>query len=240
MSARRLLAILLLVAAATPSLAGDFVRAADYDAYWLWAGVKARPELEKAKTLYLLQGEIGPDRLGAIRLRAQGGTEPGPHQPALWLVYRVRSLDWTPDIFAALDHRLARWRNATRVAGVQIDFDASTHGLERYAAFLADLRKALPEACRLSVTGLMDWASQASLEDIDKLSGTVDELIFQTYRGRETVKDIDAYLARLGRLNIPFRLGLAEGASWSPPETLARNPHFLGYVVFLRNDAWTP
>ena len=146
----------------------------------------------------------------------------------------------TPEIFAALNRRLARWRDATRVAGVQIDFDASTHGLERYAAFLAELRKALPEGCRLSVTGLMDWASQASLEDIDKLSGTVDEMIFQTYRGRETVKDIDAYLARLGRLHVPFRLGLAEGAQWSAPATLTRNPHFLGYVVFLRNDAPAP
>ncbi len=71
----------------------------------------------------------------------------------------------------------------------------------------------MPKDCGLSVTGLMDWASQASLEDIDKLSATVDELIFQTYRGRETVKDIDAYLARLGRLKVPFRLGLAEGAA---------------------------
>jgi len=236
----RLLALTLLLFAATASAADDIVRAADYDAYWLWAGVKARPELEKARTLYLLQGEIGPDRFGAIRLKAQGGTEPGPHQPTLWLVYRVRSLDWTEEIFAALNRRLARWREATRVAGVQIDFDASTHGLERYAAFLANLRKALPEGCGLSVTGLMDWASQASLEDMEKLSGTVDELIFQTYRGRETVKDIDAYLARLGRLEVPFRLGLAEGAAWSPPAALARNPHFLGYVIFLRNDARTP
>ena len=69
----------------------------------------------------------------------------------------------------------------------------------------------------LSVTGLMDWASQAAPEDLDALSGTVDELVFQTYRGRETLRDIDVYLARLGRLHIPFRLGLAEGASWSPP-----------------------
>ena len=216
------------------------MNARDYDAYWLWAGVKARPELEKAKTLYLLQGEIGPDRFGAIRLKAQGATEPGPHAPALWLVYRVRSLDWTPEILAAINRRLARWRDATRVAGVQLDFDASTHGLERYAAFLAELRKTLPEGCGLGVTGLMDWASQASLEDIDRLSGTVDEMIFQTYRGHETVEDIDAYLARLSRLHVAFRLGLAEGAKWSPPETLARNPHFLGYVVFLRNDPPAP
>jgi hypothetical protein len=65
-------------------------------------------------------------------------------------------------------------------------------------------------------------------------------MIFQTYRGRETVKDIDAYLARLGRLHVAFRLGIAEGAQWSAPGSLAHNSHFLGYVVFLRNDAPTP
>jgi len=235
---KRLLLLAFLLAATGAGAADGIVRAADYDAFWLWAGVKARPEIEKAKTVYLLQGEIGPDRFGNVRLRAQGGTEAGPHRPDLWLVYRVRSLDWTPEILAAVNRRLAIWRaQPGRVAGVQVDFDASTRGLRNYAAFLATLRKALPENCGLGVTGLMDWASRAAPADIDALAGTVDELIFQTYRGRETVPDIDAYLARLGRLHVPFRLGLVEGGAWNPPAALARNPHFLGYVVFLRNAA---
>ena len=227
----------LLLFAAAPAAAEGIVRAADYDSYWLWAGVKARPELDKAKTIYLLQGEVGADRAnGAVHLKAQGGAAPGPHAPALWLAYRVRSLDWGPEIAAAISHRLALWRaEPGRVIGVQMDFDASTRGLKNYAAFLRALRQTLPADCALSVTGLMDWASQASPEDLDDLSGTVDELIFQTYRGRETVADIDAYLARLDRVRIPFRLGLAEGAQWSPPPGLALNPHFQGYVVFLRN-----
>ena len=237
MNPARLFLLVLFLFAATPAAADGVVRAADYDAYWLWAGVKARPELDKAKTIYLLQGEVGADRAnGAVRLKAQGGAAPGPHAPALWLAYRVRSLDWGPEIAAAIAHRLALWRaEPGRVVGVQMDFDASTRGLKGYVAFLRALRQALPADCALSVTGLMDWASQASPEDLDDLSGTVDELIFQTYRGRETVADIDAYLARLDRVHIPFRLGLAEGAAWSPPASLARNPHFQGYVVFLRN-----
>ena len=238
MRAARALLLALLLIAATPVAAADgIVRAADYDAYWLWAGVRARPELDKARTVYLLQGEIGADRAGgAVRLKAQGGAAPGPHAPALWLAYRVRSLDWGPEIAAAISHRLVLWRaEPGRVIGVQMDFDASTRGLKGYVAFLRALRQALPADCALSVTGLMDWASQASPEDLDDLSGTVDEVIFQTYRGRETVADIDAYLARLDRVRIPFRLGLAEGAAWSPPAGLALNPHFQGYVVFLRN-----
>jgi hypothetical protein len=235
-AARSLLLLLLLITAA-PAAAKAIVRAAEYDSYWLWAGVRARSELDKAKTIYLLQGEIGADRAGdPVRLKAQGGAAPGPHAPALWLAYRVRSLDWGPEIAAAIAHRLALWRaEPGRVIGVQMDFDASTRGLKNYVAFLRGLRQALPADCALSVTGLMDWASQASPEDLGALSGSVDEVIFQTYRGRETVADIDPYLARLDRVRIPFRLGLAEGAAWSPPASLALNPHFQGYVVFLRN-----
>ena len=224
------------LSASTPVAADGIVRAADYDSYWLWAGVKARPEIEKARIVYLLQGEIGPDHAGAIHLKAQGGGEPGPHAATLWLAYRVRSLDWPPEIVATIVRRYESWRaKPGRVAGVQVDFDASTRGLANYAAFLRNLRKSLPQGCALSVTGLMDWASQASLEDIDALAGTVDEIIFQTYRGRETVQNIDAYVARLDRLRIPFRLGLAEGADWPSSDRLANNANFRGYVVFLRN-----
>jgi hypothetical protein len=233
---KRLFFALVFLSPATASWADAIVRAADYDSYWLWAGVRARADIEKARTIYLLQGEVGPDRAGAVRLTAQGGGEPGPHAATLWLAYRARSLDWSPDIIAAILRRYEAWRaKPGGVAGVQVDFDATTRGLANYAAFLRDLRRSLPEGCRLSVTGLMDWASQASLEDIDALSGTVDEIIFQTYRGRETVQNIDAYVARLDRLRVPFRLGLAEGAVWAPPEALGRNANFRGYVVFLRN-----
>ncbi|MCW2316447.1 hypothetical protein M2322_001995 [Rhodoblastus acidophilus] len=218
--------------------AAEAVRAADYDAYWLWAGVRARPDVAHARTLYLLVGEIGPGPDGAVRLKAQGAAQPGPHAAKLWLAFRVRSLDWTPEVRAGVLRKLALWRaQPGEVAGVQIDFDAATRGLARYADFLRDLRAALPRDCGLSVTGLMDWAAQGAPEDLSALSGTVDEIIFQTYRGRATVENIDAYLARLGRLTIPYRLGLAEGAQWTAPNGLASAPHFHGYVVFLRNGA---
>ncbi len=235
--ARWVLVAFLCLAFADRVRAGDVVRAADYDAYWLWAGVRAPAGIDKARTVYLLQGEVGPGADGGVRLKAQGGSTPGPHAPSLWLSYRARSLDWGPAVIAAISRRLAAWRaQPGRVVGIQVDFDASTHGLQGYADFLRSLRQALPADCGLSVTGLMDWASQAEPEDLDRLSGAVDEIIFQTYRDRETVKDIDAYLQRLGRVHIPFRLGLAEGAAWAPPAGLAGNPYFRGYVVFLRNS----
>jgi Protein of unknown function (DUF3142) len=234
--ARCLAAIMLLWALMAPPAAAAPVVAGDYDAYWLWAGVRARPILQQAKTIYLLQGEIGSDASGVVRVKAQGGSQPAPHKPALWLAYRVRTLDWSPEILAAVIRKFEAWRGQPgRILGIQVDFDASTRDLKGYAAFLRKLRQALPSNCALSVTGLMDWASQASPEDLDALSGTIDEIIFQTYRGRQTVPDIDAYLVRLGRLRIPYRLGLAEGAQWQSPESLKANPYFQGYVIFLQN-----
>jgi hypothetical protein len=235
-TARYVLAALLCFASVDRVVADDVVRAADYDAYWLWAGVKAPADVDKARVIYLLQGEIGPAADGSTRLKAQGGATPGPHAPILWLVYRARSLDWGPEVIAAISRRLAAWRGQPgRVVGIQVDFDASTRDLRNYAGFLRRLKDALPADCALGVTGLMDWASQAEPEDLDHLSGAVDEIVFQTYRGHETVGHVDAYVRRLGRVRIPFRLGLAEGAAWSPPAGLADNLNFKGYVIFLRN-----
>ena len=224
--------LVLLVGA--PARAGPVVRASDYDAYWLWAGVEARPELDAARVVYLLQGEIAPDRAGRVRLSPRGGSDPGAHTPTLWLVYRARSLKWPPEVVDGVVRRFEAWRAAPGVvAGVQVDFDASTKGLADYAVFLHGLRDALPAGCKLSVTGLMDWASQGEPEGLDAVKDVVSEVVFQTYRGRSTVPGVDAYLARLGRVRIPFRLGLVEGGAWSPPADLASNPFFRGYVVFL-------
>jgi hypothetical protein len=238
----RLVLLFALTLATIPAAAQGRVVPSNYDAFWLWAGVRARPEIETARTVYLLQGEVGPERGdGAIRIKAQGGGGPAAHAAELWLAYRVRSLDWGPDIILAILRRLAAWRGAPGpVAGVEIDFDARTHGLKGYAEFLRHLRAALPTDCKLSVTGLMDWASQGAPEDLDELAGVVDEIVFQTYRGRDTVPDIGAYLARLGRLRLPFKLGLVEGAEWTAPADLEGNPLFRGYVVFLRNTPTAP
>ena len=223
--------------AAKPCLASDAVRAENYDAYWLWAGVKARPVLNHAKTIYLLQGEIGHGQDGAVRIKAQGATEPGPHKQTLWLAYRVRALDWDRSIFAAINNRIAAWQAFSgEIAGVQIDFDASTRSLENYADFLQRLRQSVPQQYRLSITGLMDWASQGDPQNLNALSKAVDEVIFQTYQGHDTLADINAYLARLDRIKIPFKIGLAEGSSWNPTEHIDRNPNFRGYIVFLQNQ----
>ena len=229
-------------AAAEPGAVG--VRAADYDAFWLWAGVAPQPVLARARSLYLLRGQVSAPRngTGPVRLIAQGGSTPHLRPRAagaeVWIVYRAHTLDWPPEIYAQVLRDLARWRAAGNpVAGVQIDFDARTRHLDQYAAFLKGLRARLPAGDRLSITGLLDWSSQGDPEGLNALAGVVDEVILQTYQGRRTIPRYEAYLARLGRLKSPFKIGLVEGGEWTPPPGLAANRWFRGYVVFLKNGA---
>jgi hypothetical protein len=205
---------------------------ARYDAFFLWAGVKPPALLGRASTIYLLSGEIRADddaRFWPLR--------PGtPHvgHAAVWMTVRAERIDWDEAIYRRVLGDLTRWQAAgTRLAGLQIDFDARTRGLADYARFLADLRRRLPSRYRLSVTGLMDWSAGGDPAALARLAGTVDEVVIQTYQGRRTIPGYDRYMASLSRLPLPYRVALVEGGEWREPQGLARDPHFRGYVVFL-------
>lgn len=236
-----LLAALLPLAAmpAAPGAATTRVDAAHYDAFWLWAGVTPQPALARAKTVYLLDGEV--QAAPSVRLAAQRAALPRVRHADVWMVYRVQTLRWTPAIHAQLLARLQRWRAAgNRVVGVQIDFDARTRHLDEYAGFLRDLRRRLPTDCRLGITGLLDWSANGDPAGLDALAGTVDEIVLQIYQGRHVIPGYATYLARLDRLRVPFRIGLLQGGEWTPPPALARHPFFRGYVVFLLNPRPEP
>jgi hypothetical protein len=210
---------------------GAPVDPAAYDAFFLWPGLVPPPDAH-VRTLYLLDGEVrhgGAPRLVSLR--------PGtPHLAGttLWLVLRVERLDWNEGTYGAALADLARWRAAgNNVAGIQIDFDAATHGLDRYAAFLSGLRARLPANTRLSVTGLMDWSAHGDPASLRRLSGIVDEVVVQTYQGRDTIPGYGAYFARMRQFPIPFRVALVAGGAWDAPPALADNPRFTGYVVFM-------
>lgn len=202
-----------------------------YDAFFLWAGVRPPAWLAQARTVYVLAGEVRrAEDSSFVPLRAV----PHVSGPEIWFVVRVERLDWTAAVHAQVFHRLRLWERAgNRLAGLQIDFDAATHGLERYASFLRNLREQLPERWRLSVTGLMDWSAGAAPSGLAALAGVVDEIVVQTYQGRHTIPGYQSYLASLQRLRMPYRLALVEGGRWQAPEALSRDPYFKGYVVFL-------
>lgn len=217
-------------------LAAAPVDAGDYQAFWLWAGVRPQPVLAQAHTLYLLQGQIDPHGAeGRGRLRAQGPAA-GPLQAELWLVYRAHTLDWPDEIVPQLLARVERWRkHGNRVRGIQIDFDVGTRHLARYAGFLEQLRQRLPADCGLSITGLLDWGSNGDPLVLNRMGETLDEVVVQTYQGRHSIPDQQRYLPRIAQLRLPFRIGLVQGGQWQAPKELESNPWFRGYVVFLLN-----
>lgn len=224
----------MMAAAACGPVEPDRVVAERYDSFWLWAGVRPQPAMDKARTLYLLDGEIRalePARYAALR--------PGvPRLPgkAVWLVVRTDTLDWPDGAVGGLIARLDRWAAAgNRVEGLQVDFDARTLGLARYADFLRAVRRGLPEQYRLSITGLMDWSANGDPAALAGLAGVVDEVVIQTYQGRATIPGYEAWFARMRGFSLPFKIGLVQGGRWRAPEGLAAEPNFRGYVVFLVN-----
>lgn len=204
---------------------------ADHDAFFLWAGVRAPPAMARAKTVYLLAGEVRARDGHYVPLRP---AIPRVRHAEVWMTVRAERLDWDEAIYARVLSDLARWQTAgNRLAGLQIDFDAKTRGLDGYAQFLGDLRRRLPSRFRLSVTGLMDWSAQGDPRALARLGGVVDEVVIQTYQGRATIPGYERYLASLVKLPMPYRVGLVEGGEWREPARLADDPQFNGYVVFL-------
>ena len=221
---------MLLLAACTPTQP-ERIEAERYDAFFLWAGVRPQPVLGRAKTLYLLAGEVRRDgRYHPLR------ATPGIDHAEVWLVVRTQSLDWPPATRQRVMDELARWQGGgNQLAGLQIDFDASTRGLDRYAAFLKSLRGQLDPSLRLSITGLMDWSAHADPAALAALKGTVDEVVVQSYQGRTTIPGYNSYLARLARVPVPHKVALVQGGEWREPAGLQADPLFRGYVVFLVN-----
>lgn len=190
--------------------------------------------LAKARRIYLLYGEV---TARPVRLVAQRPAVPHLRTPEVWMVVRVESLAWPAEIDRQIHAALERWRAAgNRLEGLQIDFDAATHGLASYADFLRDLRQRLPADCKLGVTGLLDWSAHGDPAGLDRLAGSVDEVVLQIYQGRHVIPGYGGYLKRLGAVNVPFRIGLLQGGEWQAPPGLETNPKFRGYVVFLRNE----
>jgi hypothetical protein len=203
-----------------------------HDAFFLWAGVAPPPFLDRARTIYLLDGEVrAADNRHMIPLRPQA---PRIRHAEVWLTIRLERLDWQDAIYAQILDELGRWERAgNRLVGLQLDFDARTRELDRYAQFLRGLRQRLPSRYRLSATGLMDWSAGGDPAALADLAGTVDEVVIQTYQGRHTIPGYRQYLKALRKLPIPYRIGLVEGGAWQAPAGLADDPQFRGYVVFL-------
>ncbi|WP_311267837.1 DUF3142 domain-containing protein [Sphingobium sp. WCS2017Hpa-17] len=221
----------LTLSACQPRPDADIVAAAGHDAFYVWPGVRPAKTLQP-KTLYLLDGEVR--RGGAARLERLRMGVPRLPGKTVWLVVRADRLDWNEATYATIFNDLRRWQDAgNQVAGLQIDFDAATRGIDGYALFLRELRRRLPQSWQLSITGLMDWSAHGDPRALAQFSKIIDEVVVQTYQGRTTIEGYDSYFQRMENFPIPFRVALVEGGTWRAPAMLAHHPQFRGYVVFL-------
>lgn len=229
-----LVGVLLLLSGCEREDRVSVVDADNYDSFWLWAGVKPQAVLDKATTVYILEGEVrAADPSQMVKLRA---ATPHIAHADIWMVVRVETLDWSPAVYSAILARLEGWSAAeNRVIGLQIDFDAETRQLDRYAAFLSDLRRRLPSQYQLGTTGLLDWSANGDPSELGALSEIIDETVFQVYQGRHTIPGYQQWLGRLDDLPMPFKIGLVQNGQWQEPQTLGKNANFRGYVVFLLN-----
>lgn len=228
---------ILLVAAllAGQAQAAETVTAREHPAFWLWSGVKASDALKGAHTVYLHQGEVLA-RPNEVVFQRLGLPVSRLTFPTLWLTVRFTTLDVPPTIVPKIVRLMQRWQAAgNQVVGLQVDFDAATHQLADYARFLRELRQQLPPEFALGVTGLLDWAKTGDVATLNALA--VDELVIQSYQGRHTVDNYQAYLPALTRLRIPFKLGLVQGGKRDvqAEAQLQRSAWYRGTVVFMLN-----
>lgn len=230
--------ILLVVALLSGQVqAAEIVAAREHQAFWLWSGVKASDALQDAQTVYLHQGEV-LKRPNDVVFERLGLPVSRLTFPSIWITVRFTTLDVPKTIPSRIVRLMQRWQAAgNKVVGLQVDFDAATHQLADYARFLRELRQQLPPDFALGVTGLLDWAKTGEVATLNALP--VDELVIQSYQGRHTVDNYQAYLPALTRLRIPFKLGLVQnGKRDVQAETqLQASPWYRGTVVFMLNPA---
>lgn len=209
------------------------VKAEEHRAFWLWSGVKPTSALKDAQTVYLHQGEILLRPSGVV---FQKVGLPVSHLtfPHLWLTVRIETLD-VPDAFIQrITQLLDNWQKAgNQVVGLQIDFDAATRRLDDYGVFLKRVRGMLPSHYALGVTGLLDWAKTGNIAVLNTLP--IDELVIQSYQGRNTVPNYADYLPALAGLRIPFKLGLVQGGEWDTARVPRFADDYRGTVVFMLN-----
>jgi len=232
----RALALVLVLTSFGAGASANFVDASAYHSFWLWAAVRPQPVLKQASELYLHQAEI-ISRRGQTVFQRRGTPYSAIKVPKLWISVRVATLDIPAPMIEAILRLRNNWVAAgNKVTGIQIDFDAASYQLENYTTFLQKLRKRLPADCRLSVTGLLDWAKTGSVAMLNQMP--VDEIIVQTYQGRKTVTRYEAYLPALTQLKIPFKIGLVQNGEWDTKwqQRLATSAYYRGEVVFLVNE----
>jgi len=207
----------------------------EHCAYWIWAGITPE-DAPPDSDLLVFQGHFR--FAGDSASFERGGLYPFPIKcQRLTLVYRLEGQKLqSPEVIERFLDDVKRWqRHPVAVSGIQLDFDSPTAKLPLYSSFLEEIRTILPSQFGLSVTGLGDWVLCADPSALRSIAGSVDEIVFQLYQGRQPLPDIGRYLAKLSDYPLPFRVGLLLSAEApSRMKRLSSNPNYGGFVYFIQ------
>ena len=228
-----LLSLSLLITAATPL--HEAVQSEHYQEFWVWGGIHAAQIPQPAQRLYLLQGGIRLNSQNQPIFQRQGILPQLLNAP-IFLVYHLETLAWNAVLKQSILNQIKAWQAYQQpVLGIQLDFDAGTKNLQYYEQFLRQVRAEFPPQYQLSITGLLDWSQNANPEVLLNLADILDEVIFQTYQGKNTIPDYARYIHSLLRLQVAFKVGVVEGADWNVAyeRLLRKSPYFRGMVVFM-------
>ncbi|MCX6620831.1 MAG: DUF3142 domain-containing protein, partial [Acidobacteria bacterium] len=154
--------------------------------FWYWQGSSkaSAPSGRPVDVLFVHAGSIS--KAGGEEWRGSAYLpEDVPAAREYWLVFRYES-QGVPDLRTApmIVGEVGRLREEARrrhlpLAGVQLDIDSPTGALARYAGFLREVRKGLPQGFELSITALLDWFRPGTA--IAEVIRETDEFVPQFY-----------------------------------------------------------
>jgi uncharacterized protein DUF3142 len=150
--------------------------------FWAWqlespseADVQEAISEAGARALFLRAGQLDCERNELRRIRALRGKF--SHNIKLHLVYnatrslltrfeRIDTDELATVILRAFEEDKSRAdKDKAQVVGLQLDFDMPTRLLGRYTHLLNALRRNLPRAVELSITGLPTWMDSRALDE---------------------------------------------------------------------------
>ena len=175
--------------------------------FWIWAGEQPASTGFEAQIVYVeAPGNQWPHDLPvADQYIVVKRIEPGPELTSETASSLVES-------YKALTENAG---NRVNIAGLQIDYDCPTNRLETYGRFLKQVRSALPQGTRLSITALLDWFSPRT--NVQSALRWVDEFVPQFYdagpsrssAGIAEPIDVQKWAPVFNAYEVPYRIGIS-------------------------------
>ena len=197
---------------------------------WVWK----EPDIELAqeyKHWVLYQGDIIADNSNIFVKRGVMPVHIEDHE--LTLLFRIYALPDVELLAKQVSYAIEQWEmHDTNIQSIQLDYDAASSELARYARYVRALKHALPDI-HLSITGLVSWYDD-NFPDLITLGAEVEYIAFQLYQNYAPLARAEQYASRLTNYPYPYKLGITMHEGFSEYR-FKEGPHYLGDMVFINS-----